>query len=612
MRSVLFTTLMLSGLATAQDQVYLGLPAAGEYRALFQASKVDTIGLRVGALQPQAGSASATWTLRYDARSGALEARNDRAGDMPLIDAGFGQRLDRDGIVANVLRIGHAADPMQDPPQFTITTARGTRRIDTGALAEGGGLTLVDATLVDGFELRVALPREVSIDSLVDLSIGETSVVHLQYGGTPGKVVRIGGELLCARSGCERQAAFVAPGGAVGLRVETAKESTLRFEGWGNDCRAASSYVSVLADVTRREFHCLATFSDEAMRERSKGNIYTTFSNADSITIPEIGSASPYPSIISVQAFGGRIADVNVRLENVTHAYPDDLDILLVGPSTLDRPVILMSDACGPADIFDFDFIFDDEATDSMTDEDICLPNAYRPTNVASGDAWASPAPEEPYQSTLSEFDGSNPIGNWRLFVTDDGTGDAGSIPQGWSISVLTGAYTFLIPGSGTNGVAGTYPSQRNYAGPETVIEDVDLVLDGVTHSYPDDLDVLLVSPGGTAVVVLSDACGEDDIVNYFWRFDDEAPAAMSDDTLGGCNPFEVRPTNFGSGDAWPATAPAGPYGSTLSEFDGEDPRGNWRLYVLDDAGGDGGFLVSNWRVEVNGGRLFRDGFETP
>ena len=43
-----------------------------------------------------------------------------------------------------------------------------------------------------------------------------------------------------------------------------------------------------------------------------------------------------------------------------------------------------------------------------------------------------------------------------------------------------------------------------------------------------------------------------------------------------------------------PAPAPAGPYPSALSTFDGGDPNGNWLLYIADDQGGGNGFIINN------------------
>ena len=110
----------------------------------------------------------------------------------------------------------------------------------------------------------------------------------------------------------------------------------------------------------------------------------------------------------------------------------------------------------------------------------------------------------------------------------------------------------------------------------------------------------------------MSDACGSDDIVNYLWRFDDEAPAPMTNGDISGCEPFDVQPTNYDAGDTFPAPAPAGPYQSQLSAFDGEDPNGTWQLHIADDSDFDGGFLIDGWSLEILSTGVFRDGFDEP
>jgi hypothetical protein len=58
------------------------------------------------------------------------------------------------------------------------------------------------------------------------------------------------------------------------------------------------------------------------------------------------------------------------------------------------------------------------------------------------------------------------------------------------------------------------------------------------------------------------------------------------------------RPSNEGSGDTFPAGAPAGPYGATLAGLDASSPNGTWKLYVADDAPGDTG-SIGSWSLTL-------------
>ena len=60
-----------------------------------------------------------------------------------------------------------------------------------------------------------------------------------------------------------------------------------------------------------------------------------TATNSNPIAIPgsgTSGTASPYPSTIGFGGFAGTITAVRITLHNFSHTFPDDCDILLVGP----------------------------------------------------------------------------------------------------------------------------------------------------------------------------------------------------------------------------------------------------------------------------------------
>lgn len=110
--------------------------------------------------------------------------------------------------------------------------------------------------------------------------------------------------------------------------------------------------------------------------------------------------------------------------------------------------------------------------------------------------------------------------------------------------------------------------------------------------------------------MLMSDACGSTDVHDYEWIFDDEASAEMSDSEIVGCNPFSIKPTNFTITEVMPAPAPAPPYGSTMSVFDGLE-GGAWNLFVQDDAGGDTGFITS-WDLQMTTRDAADTGFAVP
>ena len=160
------------------------------------------------------------------------------------------------------------------------------------------------------------------------------------------------------------------------------------------------------------------------------------------------------------------------------------------------------------------------------------------------------------------------------------------------------------------------YPSAIAVSGLAGTITDVNVTLNGLTHSAPDDIDVLVTSPGGGKVLVMSDA-GDTFPVSQAINltFDDSASSSLPDSTsLSGGT---YKPTNHGSTGAddpfcvgepdettagFPTPAPASPYSSALSAFQGQVANGTWNIYVTDDCAGGTGSFASGWTLDITMG----------
>jgi len=154
-------------------------------------------------------------------------------------------------------------------------------------------------------------------------------------------------------------------------------------------------------------------------------------------------AASPYPSAIVVPATAGTITRVTVTIYGLTHARQNDLDILLVGP--LGQTVLLMSDVGAGASVANVNLTFDDASAVSLTTDAVPITTGtYKPSNNGTPDTFTAPAPAEPYGSTLSVFNGTNPEGTWSLYVMDDRAINTGSISGGWRLSMQTTAPSAL------------------------------------------------------------------------------------------------------------------------------------------------------------------------
>jgi subtilisin-like proprotein convertase family protein len=142
-----------------------------------------------------------------------------------------------------------------------------------------------------------------------------------------------------------------------------------------------------------------------------------------------------------------------------------------------------------------------------------------------------------------------------------------------------------------TAGPAVPYPSTLNVTGTTGRIEKMQVKLLGFTHTYPDDLDILLQSPSGKSIWLMSDAGGGADVVNQNVTFDTGSTGVndLPDEGPVGAGPYS--PAFYEPGDSNPAPAPGSASDTSLYE---EWPNGPWKLWVNDDAGADVG-SIAGW-----------------
>jgi subtilisin-like proprotein convertase family protein len=167
-----------------------------------------------------------------------------------------------------------------------------------------------------------------------------------------------------------------------------------------------------------------------------------SFCNTASIAIPASGTANPYPSNITVSGLSDLVDTVTVTLNNLSHHFPSDIDILLVGPEG--QNLILMGDTGDSVDISNVTLTFDDAAAVSLPISGQIVTGTFKPTNFfdfgEGGDSFPAPAPAPSGATTLATFTGTDPNGTWSLYVVDDTEFDVGSIAGGWCVTVTTAA----------------------------------------------------------------------------------------------------------------------------------------------------------------------------
>ncbi len=209
--------------------------------------------------------------------------------------------------------------------------------------------------------------------------------------------------------------------------------------------------------------------------------------------------------------------------------------------------------------------------------------------NLIDGDQTVTVAPvhsqyQELFSDTVDVLDFEGVLVN----VVADQIGESAGIGA-TSVEVrrtyVDGPFTWSMAQSATNSQALPIPDftiiESHITIPDQIsqITDIDVRL-SLTHSWLQDLDVFLVSPSGTTVVLFTDQ-GNNGTEMTDLILDDEALIRIAD----GSAPYtgRFRPERYPT--------------HGLNLFDGENPSGTWTLVIRDDNQQDIGTLL-NWGLD--------------
>jgi len=430
----------------------------------------------------------------------------------------------------------------------------------------------------------------------------------------------------------------------------------------------------------------------------------TRFVSAPSISIPQLGAATPYPSLVGVAGLTGVISSVSLVLNGFNHDNIRDVNMLLVSPTG--QGIVLFSHVSGNRHCTNVTVFLTDNSTYPLPTEFDLWSEPLRPTDLSPDDNFPG-APPGPYRPpAFSSFRGLEPNGNWSLYIYDDKDTNGGSITGGWSMLITTVAAPTITPiadqtttpGTGlppipftvgdadtafsalqltrqssdptivrvenivlsgnaaeravtitplpgafgttritltvsddlasasssffltvtqaSSGIlsfanpqvisipalgrASPYPSTIEVSRAKGTIGKLSVIINSMDHTYPADVDMLLVGPQGQRTVIFSDAGkGAFAITGTTIMLEDDASDYLPE--IGRLSPGTFRPTNYEPGesgdyDSWP-DAPEGSTNSVLSVYEGLSPNGIWSLYIVDDGPGDVGALNGGWRL---------------
>lgn len=169
--------------------------------------------------------------------------------------------------------------------------------------------------------------------------------------------------------------------------------------------------------------------------------------------------------------------------------------------------------------------------------------------------------------------------------------------------STFSNSTTFNVGPNAGN--ASLYPSTINVSGLPTSIVNISVNIPNISHTWYDDIDIMLVSPTGQRIILMSD-CGGDNTdnggtSNRNYTFTNFATTSLGD----GAEPSAsgtYLPTNYETGaDSYDAAGQPGAATITsMNGFNCFNPNGNWNLYVRDDANVDGGSIIGGWSITIS------------
>ena len=170
-----------------------------------------------------------------------------------------------------------------------------------------------------------------------------------------------------------------------------------------------------------------------------------------------------------------------------------------------------------------------------------------------------------------------------------------------------TGAFSnpasITIPDSGK---ADPYPSTISVTGLNGVVTQTNATLFDISHTFPQDIAVLLVAPSGQATPLMASVCGgsSNPLDAASFTFSDAAANSLPVDDQ--CESGTYKPTISGKAK-FPAPAPPGPLSAppgaystaAMSLLNGGPANGTWQLFVFDQASGDEGMIDGGWRLDL-------------
>jgi hypothetical protein len=198
-----------------------------------------------------------------------------------------------------------------------------------------------------------------------------------------------------------------------------------------------------------------------------------------------------------------------------------------------------------------------------------------------------------------------------RLLATTGGALLAAGVlasPAGAVTTTFSNPTPITIPAGApgtTIGPGDPYPSSIEVSGLQGNVVRLGVTLHDFSHTFPEDVGVVLVAPGSEALALQNIVGSGTDATNLTFNFEDGAPPLPDS---GALTSGTYKPTAYGT----PSFTPPGPtaqqyrdpggttVGATLAgTFGGASPNGTWNLFVEDLDDIDTGSYAGGWSLHL-------------
>jgi subtilisin-like proprotein convertase family protein len=147
-----------------------------------------------------------------------------------------------------------------------------------------------------------------------------------------------------------------------------------------------------------------------------------------------------------------------------------------------------------------------------------------------------------------------------------------------------------------STGPASPYPSISEVLCVPGLIEKMTVSVSNLTHRFVGDIDMILRSPSGKFIKLMSDVHESRlSVTNLNLIFDDDATVGIPN--VGTIPSGTYKPTDYAVGGS--EVVPPGVIVTNLADFKGESPNGVWGLYIVDDQNLDGGSISGGWSMTI-------------